>query len=101
MRKSKRLFLAVDLQEELKERLGEVERKWSHFPARWVSSGNLHITFAFLGDVAEENIPKLTETIGEALGSTTMKLNIVDIVYGPDARRRRLIWARLADANEV
>jgi len=101
MRNTKRLFLAVDLPEELKDRLHEVQREWSHFPARWVRRNILHVTFAFLGEVEEKNLPSLMDALAGVLKAHPLTLTVEDIQYGPDKRRPRLIWARTKESQEL
>lgn len=103
MKNKRRLFLAIDLPSELKERLADFKERWDDFPGKWVETEILHITFAFLGDVNEEHIPKLHEVIKGALTtSVPPDVTVSHISYGPGGGRSpRLIQAHLEENKKL
>ena len=58
-----RLFFAVDLTDEVKERIREgIERiSLERPPWRWVNIDNLHLTLKFLGELPDDSVDALVE----------------------------------------
>lgn len=61
----KRLFVAIDLPDALKNALEEAMNQSSAGNLRWTPAENLHITLVFIGDAPEEQIPELSQKIEE------------------------------------
>ena len=97
----KRIFIAINLPEKIKEELIFFREKYSELPARWVKPENLHITLAFLGYVKEEDIPKIIEiTKNVASKCNPFSIKIVKITYGPPkVSPPRMVWA-IGEKNE-
>ena len=90
-----RLFVAVDLPEEVREvlrgGLGSLKRDQS--PARWVRPEGMHITLKFLG----EQDPELVEGLDGAVAGPLSSLPPVTVRLGgggyfPNDRRPRVAW---------
>ncbi len=90
-----RLFVAVNLPEA--ERSG-IHRavsplRASDLPVRWVPANNLHVTLAFLGDVEEERIGRISEAllrVGREHAPFTLDLRGLGAF--PNLRRPRVLW---------
>jgi len=92
----KRLFIAINLPESLKEKLELEKEKELGNAVKWVEKHNLHLTLAFLGSVKDEEIPFIIEKMEKAeKGSFSLKLK--KITY--DRIPPRLIWIEL-EKNE-
>ncbi len=88
-----RIFIAVNLPEEIKKELLAYHEKWPELPCRWTAPENLHLTLVFLGNRSEkelQNLMVLAKGVGERHQAFT--LQIVKIVYGPSPRQPRMIW---------
>lgn len=87
-----RLFIAIELPDEVKRLL---DRLRSDIPgARWVPAEQLHLTLAFLGEVDEESMKRLT---GELAGIQAPGFDLRFSGTGcfPDRRRPRVLWVGL------
>jgi len=64
-----RLFVAVEVPAELRALLAErVERLREHLPrSSWVRAENLHLSLAFLGEVAANRVPDLERRLAEQI----------------------------------
>lgn len=61
-----RLFLALEPPDELRERLGELaDLAQARCGGRRMPNASLHLTLAFLGNVAEERVPALSDWVRE------------------------------------
>jgi 2'-5' RNA ligase len=125
----RRIFIAINLPEEVKEELDKLGKEISdYFPSevnggmfRWVKKENLHITLLFIGSVREEEIPKICQIVKSvAQTQKPFSLRIERVSYGPPRKipysetkfltgRRdeianrppRLIWVELEKKPEL
>lgn len=87
-----RLFIAIELPEDIKRALGRLR---VDIPgARWVPAEQIHLTLAFLGEVQETTVGRLT---GELSQIQTPEFNLCFTGTGcfPDRRRPRVLWIGL------
>jgi 2'-5' RNA ligase len=90
-----RAFIAVDIPQETKM---DIDRLISGFRAdgsgiRWVKAANLHLTLRFLGDIPQESMPQLAESLKANVdGFGTFDLMLKGIGAFPNLRRPRVIW---------
>ncbi len=91
---SHRIFIAVNLPENVKKKLAEYEEGWPDLPVRWTKKENLHITLVFLGYLNDE---ELLETINIAKDIAPkikpFSINLNRIIYGPPKKMPpRIVW---------
>jgi len=89
-----RVFIAVELPDEIRKGLEEVERDLrSHAEsAKWVAPESIHVTLKFLGEVPNKRI----DGIHDALAGLSWKpfiIKVQGIGFFPGARSPRVIWA--------
>lgn len=95
----KRLFIAIPLGDEWFGAFGEFQRKCEKetdklSDLRWMKVENLHITICFLGWIAEEKTPDISQKLKEVLGSVKpFDLEFENIIFGPLKTTARMIWA--------
>jgi len=88
-----RIFIAINLPEEIKKELSKFQYKWPELPAKWTKPENLHITLAFLGYLSDEEVAKLCEITNEvAKRHLPFSINLNKISYGPPKKPPRMIW---------
>ncbi len=91
-----RAFVAVDLSDEIRHELDELQRKLKkvHADVRWVKPSNMHLTLAFLGQLPVERIRPLQGLLDEGLpGSEPFELNVIGTGYFGRPSQPRVIWA--------
>ncbi len=100
-----RLFIAIDINEDIKKRIDEMVERLRPFArdAKWVRSQNLHITLKFLGEVKDgvrvERIKRLLENIA---GKTMpFSLHLSGTGFFPDERRPRVFWIGIKESDEL
>ncbi|MBI2354469.1 MAG: RNA 2',3'-cyclic phosphodiesterase [Deltaproteobacteria bacterium] len=87
-----RLFIAIELPDEVKRLLGRLR---GDIPdARWVPAEQLHLTLAFLGEVDEATMKRLTVELA-AIRAPGFELRFSGTGCFPDRRRPRVIWVGL------
>lgn len=89
-----RVFIAVDLPNEIRKQLKELQRELRPLTnsARWVAPESTHITLKFLGEVPEKRI----EQVDGALGGLKWKpftVSVHGVGFFPGARSPRIFWA--------
>lgn len=90
-----RIFIAINLPEEIKTNLGDFQKKYSGLPARWIKPGNMHITLEFLGYIDEEAIEELKQIISKITAKHSLfPISLTNICYAPPKiTPPRMIWA--------
>lgn len=85
-----RLFVALDLPDDVRDGIAAWGAKALADPAlRPVAPPSLHITLAFLGYLAEKEIPRLAEIVGGS-GGPAPRIQLGDPVQRPERGRARL-----------
>ncbi len=93
-----RLFLAVPLPQEVRERLSELVARLepSGWPMRWVDPDNGHLTLHFLGDTPPEQAALLRLALGPIVaGHEAFDLRTAGLGVFPKLKRPRVLWLGL------
>ncbi|MBU0898997.1 MAG: RNA 2',3'-cyclic phosphodiesterase [Nanoarchaeota archaeon] len=90
-----RLFIAVDLDDNIKEKIIEetIPIRSKGTDIAFTTSENLHVTMKFLGEVAEQQLKGLKEDISNTLaGVKQFKINIKGMGYFGRPEFMKVIW---------
>jgi 2'-5' RNA ligase len=91
--------VAIPLAEQFRADLATLVDRWRAHdpqpPLRWTDASSWHVTLAFLGDVAADDVPTLTERLHEAVRGPGCGLVASDVVAWPRAQATQMIWCRL------
>ncbi len=88
-----RVFIAINLPEDIKNELISFQKKWPNLPCRWTKKENLHITLLFLGHLNEEELLKTCKIIKEAASrNKSFLINLTKIIYGPPQKILKKSW---------
>lgn len=100
--KKRRIFIAVNLPDELKEKLAKFREEWPDLPARWTPKENLHITLAFFGYLADEELLKVIDSAKKiARKHQPFEITLNRVCLGPPSRPARMIWAEGEASREL
>jgi 2'-5' RNA ligase len=97
--KKHRIFIAINLPENIKKKLADCREKWSELTARWAKLDNIHITLAFLGYISDEEMPEVCKALEETVSKyNSFDINLNKICYGPlrdksSGQAPRMVWA--------
>lgn len=89
-----RIFIAINLPEEIKTALSNYRIKWPELPCRWVKKENLHITLAFLGYLTDEELIEVIN-LTEKIASNFSPFNVLlkKICYAPPNKiPPKMVW---------
>jgi 2'-5' RNA ligase len=98
-----RVFIAINLPEDIKNELISYQEKWPELPIRWTRKDNLHITLVFIGSVNDEGIPGICQAVKEAAGRhEPFSINFKKICYGPPGKiPPRMVWVEGEKSKEL
>lgn len=91
-----RLFVAITLPPDLRERLWEAAEplRAAGYPVRWVALDGMHLTLKFLGEVKADREPRVVAAIGAAVqGAKRFTLPVGGFGAFPSLFRPRVLWA--------
>ncbi len=99
-----RSFVAVELGDEVKGRLAEIQRQLkAAVPSgsvRWVQPDSIHLTLKFLGDVPEERIRAIVAALErECAPVTPLTFAVAGAGCFPNARRPNVVWVGVEDST--
>jgi len=91
-----RSFIAIELPDEVKQELTQLEDrlKLSNQPwVRWVNPYSIHVTLKFLGNVATDRIDQITRSMEEASrGIAPFHLEVRELGVFPNLKRVQVAW---------
>ena len=91
-----RSFIAIELPDELKRALGQLESrlKTAQFSSiKWVNPGSIHLTLKFLGTIDTDQIEAITRVMAESTrGVPPFCLAIKDLGVFPNLKRVQVVW---------
>jgi len=95
-----RLFVAVDMSDELRERLNELCQLVGKFKGvKPVEKENIHITLMFLGEVPDRRVELVKEKLRD-VRVEPFRLHIRGIGFFPSAGQMRVIWAGVEEGKD-
>ncbi|MDI6701483.1 RNA 2',3'-cyclic phosphodiesterase [Methanothermobacter wolfeii] len=95
-----RAFLAVDVDEELKDRIIEVQEKLKGADAqiKFVEPENLHFTLKFFGDTGENRLKRIERIVDETISEyEPFRIHIRGAGVFPNPRYIRVVWLGVED----
>ena len=103
MEKRHRIFVAINLPEDIKKQLFSYSEKWPEFQAKWTAEDNLHITLEFLGDLTDQEIGDVCCVVKEvAERHECFDLSVNKILYGPPEKiPPHMIWVEGERSKEL
>ncbi|PJE57654.1 MAG: RNA 2',3'-cyclic phosphodiesterase [Candidatus Portnoybacteria bacterium CG10_big_fil_rev_8_21_14_0_10_38_18] len=101
----RRLFIAVNLPENIKKKLIDYQRKWIELDPKyihWVRESNLHITLVFIGYVTNDEMYEICNLVKEkAKQHEPFFINLEKIILGPPEKTPRMFWVEGAKSQEL
>ena len=96
-----RVFIAINLPENIKSKLSDSRKKWPDLPCRWVRKENLHITLVFIGYLTDDELLKVLNIAKEtAKNHEPFLIKLTKILYGPPKKPPRMVWVE-GEINEA
>jgi 2'-5' RNA ligase len=99
-----RSFLAIELPETIRTKIGEVQKelKSSRADVRWVNPTNIHLTLKFFGNIDELRIDRIAKSLESLIQTTSpFSLSIRGMGSFPHSKNPRVIWMGLQEGKEI
>lgn len=85
-----RLFVAIDLPEDVRDRLAGL---CNGLPgARWVPPENMHVTLRFIGEVPDGDLPDIGDAL-DRVRAPAFPISLAGVGYFGSRRRVHALWA--------
>ncbi|MFA6098390.1 MAG: RNA 2',3'-cyclic phosphodiesterase [Patescibacteria group bacterium] len=100
----KRVFIAIDLPEILKQEIKKLQIKLQKFswPVRWEEKEKLHLTLRFLGLIDEHQISSISRIVKEAVAkSESFQLSVDGFIAYPNLRFPSVICLLIEDSKTL
>ncbi len=97
-----RAFLAAEIDEELKEKIADVQKqlKEADAPVKFVEPHNLHFTFKFFGEIDEDKSEEIVKAVETKVQSySPFELFIKGVGIFPNPRYIRVVWIGVEDSG--
>jgi len=103
MEKRHRVFIAINLPNDIKKELVFYAKKWPEFPAKWTGKDNLHITLEFLGDLTDQEVSDVCSAAKEVAKTyNSFCIDLKKILYGPPRKMPpKMIWVEGEKSEEL
>lgn len=89
----RRIFVAINLPENIKKRLKVWRGKYDYLPVRWTKEASLHLTLVFIGYVSDEQMSEVCRFTRKAAAEfEPFSIDFRKIVLGPPSGLPRMIW---------
>lgn len=97
-----RLFVALDLETSIRERIALFLRGIEGFApdVRWAKAESLHLTLKFIGEQSVENLPRLQQALA-AIANDPMALAFRGYGFFPSITAPRVFWAGIESSPEL
>ena len=98
----KRIFVAINLPEEIRRELLSYERRWEKLHIKWTNFYNLHITLEFLGEVNRPELNKILQAVEKTASEIKpFDIKLDKIVLGPDSTQAKMFWVTVCVDNQI
>jgi 2'-5' RNA ligase len=90
-----RLFVALDVPQTVRTALAELTAKFKKTcpGARWVRLEGVHITLKFIGEVPDDQVDPIRQSLGMLATFAPIEVRFAGLGFFPSARRPRVFWA--------
>jgi RNA 2',3'-cyclic 3'-phosphodiesterase len=101
-----RLFVAISIPEPFRDEIARVQRELESIAPpraiRWTRPEQFHVTLRFLGGVPAAHLENLKAAVGAVCANVRpLQLRAAGVGFFPNARRPRVIWVGIQDAEQL
>jgi len=86
-----RTFIAVDLPEELRSKIAQIQSRFDDFKFKLVDPSLVHITMKFLGEVPEEQIDEIAKAMDD-ISYAPFEVSLRGVGAFPKPKFAKVVW---------
>ncbi len=94
-----RSFIAIEIPDDAKHKLGEIEillKSDGQSGVKWVNPDSIHLTLKFLGNIAANRTEEISAAVKESVrGVSPFQLKIEGLGTFPNLKRAQVVWVGL------
>lgn len=100
---SVRLFVALELREEIREALRNLIARLTPVSkgARWVRPEGMHVTLKFIGYVAEDQLEPIRKALAAIHSAQPIDLRFRGVGFFPNEKRPRVMWCGIEASSNL
>ena len=100
-----RTFIAVDLPDVVKEKVGVYTKSLREYfgnGMKWVLPENLHLTIKFLGEIKKNDLGVIENCVSQVTsGFDSFMLEFSGIGFFPSGRKPRILWIGIDGTKQI
>jgi 2'-5' RNA ligase len=98
-----RIFLAMDLSEEVRRNLATLSAELSPAApgARWIRAEAMHITLKFIGHAAENRVEQIKNSLATVRSAAPVEMRFRGAGCFPNVRRPRVLWVGIESSPNL
>ena len=100
-----RIFISIDIPNEIKEKVIEIQKQLPEFKGKLTERENLHLTLKFLGEVDEEKIEEIKKRLKDIkLNKFETEINSIGFFYNVKSKfypSKFIIWLHMSNCEEL
>lgn len=101
MEKRHRIFIAINLPNEVKKQLNRYSEKWPDLPCRWTKKDNLHVTLVFLGELTDVELADVCVAVKDvSVRHQAFDILLNKVSFGPE-NKFKYIWVSGEKSKEL
>ena len=99
----KRLFLGIPAGQEIVPILTDIQSSIGYNQGKiiWILSENIHMTISFIGNILLDDIPKLTQTLKDALNIDHFGVSIEKTGAFPSTQYPKILWLGVGTGQQT
>ena len=99
-----RAFIAIEIDDTSQKSLLKIqdELKDHHLEASWVKTANIHLTLRFLGEISNELVGKVSESLSQITPRyPVFEFEMSQVGAFPTTQSPRVVWVGCQDENNI
>lgn len=99
-----RTFVAIEIPDSLLEQISDVQKQLKKHNERikWTRPESIHLTLKFLGNVEEDRIAAIAQTLQEVASEfQPFRCPVKNVGAFPNPRRPRVVWIGIEDTEDT
>lgn len=101
-----RLFAAIDLDEEARDAIARLQRSLSEQVSgnrslKWVNPSHMHLTLAFLGEIADGRVPAIAGALSAAIDVSRFSVAFRGLGVFPPRGAPRVLWLGISEGSDA